>query len=82
MSAPNYKLFALLWLAVVAFFSMAVGVMTLLGFPGAEVYFWTGQPIQSQSGIIVWIVISAIIFMTLLTLAVREYRKIHGSSSS
>ena len=82
MSVPNYKPFALLWSAVVAFFSLAFGIMTLLGFPGAEVYFWTRQPVASQTGIILWIVVSAIFFVVLFTLAVREYRKKHGPSSS
>jgi len=78
----KHKLFMLVWLDMLAFCSVVIGVLALLNYANAEVIFWTNTPIESVAGKIVWIVISATCFMLFLVLAVREYRRKSGQSST
>ncbi len=71
----KHKLFMLLWLALLAFCSVIVGVLALLEYANAEVYFWTRRAIESEAGKIAWIVISATCLVLFLVLFVREYRR-------
>ena len=66
----KHKLFMLVWLDMLAFCSVVIGVLALLNYANAEVIFWTNTPIESVAGKIVWIVISATCFMLFLVLAV------------
>jgi len=78
----KHKLFMLIWLAMLAFCSLVIGVLALLNYANAEVIFWTKTPIESEAGKIAWIVISATCLILFLVLAVREYRsKIDQSST-
>ena len=70
----KHKLFMLIWLAMLAFFSVVVGVLALLNYANAEVIFWSKTPIESEAGKIAWIVISATCLILFLVLAVREFR--------
>jgi hypothetical protein len=74
----KYKLFMLIWLALLAFSSVIVGVLALLGYANAEVLFWTRSPIETETGKIAWIVVSATCLILFLVLAVREYRRKRG----
>ena len=69
----KHKLFMLIWLVFLAFCSVVVGVLALLGYANAEVIFWTRSPIESETGKIAWIVVSATCLILFLVLAVREY---------
>ena len=71
----KHTMFFLLWSAVLAFLSMIVGVLALIGYSNAEVIFWTRSAIESKGGKIAWIVISTTCLMVFLGLAAREYRK-------
>jgi len=68
----------LIWLALLAFSSVIVGVLALLGYANAEVLFWTRSPIETETGKIAWIVVSATCLILFLILAVREYRRKRG----
>ena len=70
----KHKLFMLFWLALLAFCSVVVGVLALLGYANAEVYFWTRSAIESEAGKIAWIAISTTCLLLFLLLFVREYR--------
>ena len=72
----------LLWLTLLAFCSVAVGVLALLEYANAEVSFWTRSAIESEAGKIAWIVISATCLILFLLLFVREYRKKKDQSST
>jgi cytochrome c oxidase assembly factor CtaG len=76
------KLFMLVWLAMLSFCSVAIGLMALLNYANAEVIFWTKNPIESEAGKIAWIVISTTCLILFLVLAVREYRRNNDQSSS
>jgi len=78
----KHKLFMLVWLAMLAFCSVVIGVLALLNYANAEVIFWTQKPIESEAGKIVWIVISATCLILFLVLAVREYRRKNDQSST
>lgn len=78
----KHKLFFLLWCAMLAFVSVIVGVLALLGFANAEVVFWTQTPIRSEAGKIVWIVISATCLIVFSVLAAIECRKGKDRSST
>ena len=81
MNRMKHKLFMLIWLAMLAFCSVIVGVLALLNYANAEVIFWSRTPIESEAGKIAWIVISATCLILFLVLAVREFRsKIDQSS--
>ncbi len=71
----KHKMILLVWLALLSFCSVVVGVMALLGYANAEVIFWTNTPIESESGKIIWVSISAICLISVLVLSVQEYRK-------
>ena len=71
----KHKLFMLVWLAMLAFCSVVVGVLALLNYANAEVIFWSRTPIESEAGKIAWIVISATCLVLFLVLFVREYRR-------
>ena len=71
----KHKLFMLLWLALLAFCAVVVGVLALLEYANAEVYFWTRTAIESEAGKIAWIAISATCLILFLVLFVREYRR-------
>ena len=71
----KHKPFMLIWLAFLAFCSVVVGILALLGYANAEVIFWTRSPIESETGKIAWIVVSAMCLILFLVLAVREYRR-------
>ena len=72
----------LVWLAMLSFCSVVIGLMALLNYANAEVIIWTNTPIESEAGKIAWIVISATCLILFLVLAVREYRRKNDESSS
>ena len=76
----KHKLFMLLWLALLAFCFVVVGVLALLEYGNAEVIFWTKTPIESEAGKITWIVISVTCLILFFVLAVREYRRKNAQS--
>jgi len=78
----KHKLFMFVWLAMLAFCSVVIGVLALLNYANAEVIFWTKTPIESQAGKIAWIVTSATCLTLFLVLAVREYRSNNDQSST
>ena len=78
----KHKLFMLVWLAILAFCSAVIGVLALLNYANAEVIFWTQKPLESETGKIAWIVISAVCLILFLVLAVREYRRKNNQSST
>jgi NADH:ubiquinone oxidoreductase subunit 5 (subunit L)/multisubunit Na+/H+ antiporter MnhA subunit len=78
----KHRLFMLVWLAMLAFCSVVIGVLALLNYANAEVIFWTQKPIESEAGKIVWIVISAACLILFLVLAVREYWRKNDQSST
>ena len=78
----KHKLFLLVWLAILAFCSVVIGVLALLNYANAEVVFWSQKPIESEAGKIAWIVISAACLILVLVLAVREYRRKNDQSST
>ncbi len=78
----KHKLLMLIWLAMLAFCSVVVGVLALLNYAFAEVIFWTRSPIESEAGKIAWIVISLTCLILFLVLAVREYRSKTDQSST
>lgn len=78
----KHKLFVLFWLALLAFCSVGVGVLALLGYANAEVYFWNRSAIESEVGKIAWVVISATCLVLFLVLFVREYRQKQDQSST
>ena len=78
----KHKLFMLVWIALLAFCSVVIGVLALLDYANAEVIFWTRSPIESEAGEIAWIVVSATCLILFLTLAVREYRRTNARSST
>ena len=78
----KHKMFMLVWLAMLSFCSVVIGLMALLNYANAEVIIWTTTPIESEGGKIAWIVISATCLMLFLVLAVREYRKNNDQSPS
>ena len=78
----KHKLFMLVWLAMLSFCSVVIGLMALLNYANAEVIFWTKTPIESEAGKIAWIVISATCLILFLVLAVREYRRKNDELSS
>ena len=71
----KYKFFILIWVAALAFFCVVVGVLALLDYPNAEVYFWTRSAIESKTGKVAWIMVSTLCLITFTAWAVREYRK-------
>lgn len=72
----------LVWLAMLAFCSVVIGVLAFLNYANAEVIFWNKTPLESEAGKILWIVISAMCLILFLVLAVREFRsKIDQSST-
>lgn len=71
----KHWIFALFWVAMLAFVSTVVGVLAYFGSFNAEVMFWTKNPIESNEGKIAWIVISMTVFFVSLVLAVRAYRR-------
>ena len=54
----KHKMFMLVWLALLAFCSVVMGVLALLGYANAEVIFWSRNAIESETGKIAWIVVS------------------------
>jgi hypothetical protein len=71
----KHKLFLFAWLAMLCLFSLVVGVLALLGYPNAEIVFWSGSPIESDAGKITWIVISAMCLVIFSALTVSRYRR-------
>jgi hypothetical protein len=71
----KHRIFALFWVAMLAFVSTVVGVLAYLGHFNAEVIFWTSDPIESDEGKIAWILISMTVFFVSSVLAVRAYRR-------
>jgi len=78
----KHKLFFLFWSAALAFLCMVVGVLALLGYWNAEIYFWTRSAIESKAGKIAWIIISTTCLIVFVALAVTEYRKNNDRSST
>ena len=78
----KHKLFMLVWLAMLAFCSVVIGVLALLNYANAEVIFWTKTSIESEAGKIAWIVISATCLILFLVLAAREFRSKNDQSST
>ncbi len=78
----KHKLFMLVWLALLALCSTVVGVLALLEYANAEVIFWTRSPIESKTGKIAWIVVSATCLILFLMLTIRECRRKNGRSST
>ena len=72
----KHKLFFFAWLALLSFCFLVVGVLALVGYPHAEIIFWSRKTIESEAGKITWIVISAIclIIFSLLTLTYNRDR--------
>jgi hypothetical protein len=71
----KYKSFLLACFFVLALCFVVVGILALLGYQNAEIYFWTRSPIESDAGKMIWIAISAICLITFFVLSVIEYRK-------
>ena len=69
------KLLLLIWSAALAFICIVVGVLALLDYPNAEIYFWTRSAVESKTGKLAWIIVSALCSLTFVAWAVREYRK-------
>lgn len=62
-------------MSIMAFLFTVVGMLALLDYWNAEVIFWTRTPIQSETGQIIWIIVSGICFVIFSILAIREFRK-------
>lgn len=71
----KHGLFFLICLSVLAFLFAVVGALALLGYWNAEVTFWTRTAIRSETGKIIWIIVSVGCFVTFSTLAVVKYRR-------
>jgi ABC-type enterochelin transport system permease subunit len=71
----RHKIFALFFVAVLAFISTIVGVLAYLGLFNAEVIFWTNKPIESNEGKIAWILISIAVLIVSSIFAARAYRR-------
>jgi nitric oxide reductase large subunit len=71
----KYKLFLLIWLIMLSFLSLVVGILAYIDYPGAEIAFWSGSKIDSKSGKITWIVISAACLVTFSCLIFTFNRK-------
>ena len=67
----KYKLFAFYWIAFLAFLSIVVGVLTLMGVPNVEVIFWNNA-IETREGQIAWIIGSSAVLITLIVLIIKE----------
>jgi len=74
MRTMKHKLFLLIWLAVLASLFVAVGVLSLLGYPNVEISFWTTNAIESRAGRIAWVVLSSVCLLVFVVLAAREFR--------
>ena len=72
----KYKMFMLLWMAMLALLFFIVGLLALIGYPDAGIGFWAQKAIQSQGGKITWIAISFIFLVVFVRMSVIEYRKI------
>jgi NADH:ubiquinone oxidoreductase subunit H len=71
----KHILFFLAWLAMLCFFSLVVGILALLGYPNAEIVSWSGNTIESETGKITWILISAMGLVIFSALTVSRYRR-------
>jgi hypothetical protein len=71
----KHGLFILIWISLLAFLFTVVGVLALLGYWNAEVIFWTRTPIKSETGKLVWIVMSGFGFVVFSVLSIVKYRK-------
>jgi ABC-type enterochelin transport system permease subunit len=71
----RHQIFALFFVAVLAFISTIVGVLAYLGLFNAEVIFWTNKPIESNEGKIAWILISIAVLIVSSIFAARAYRR-------
>ena len=58
----KHGLFFLVWMSLLGFLFAIAGVLALLGYWNAEVIIWTRTPIKSETGKLVWIVMSGIRF--------------------
>jgi heme/copper-type cytochrome/quinol oxidase subunit 2 len=84
----RHQIFALFFVAVLAFISTIVGVLAYLRLFNAEVIFWTNKPIESNEGKIAWILISIAVLIVSSIFAARAYRRqsrteqLHAADSS
>ena len=79
----RHQIFALFFMAVLAFISTIVGVLAYLGLFNAEVIFWTNKPIESNEGKIAWILISIAVLIVSSIFAARAYRRqLHAADSA
>jgi hypothetical protein len=62
-------------MSLLAFLFAIVGVLALLGYWSAEVIIWTRTPITSETGKLVWIVMSGFGFVVFSILSIVKYRK-------
>lgn len=74
----KHVLFFLIGMSLLAFLFTVVGVLALLDAWNAEVIFWTRTPIKSETGKLIWIIVSGIAFVVFSTLSVIKYRKDQG----
>lgn len=65
----------LAFLAVMAFLFAVAGVLALVGCCNAQVIFWNRAPIESETGKVIWIVVSATCSVWFSTLALRALRR-------
>jgi len=72
----KHVLFFLIFLSILTFLFVVVGVLAVLGYWNAEVIFWTRTPIKSEMGKLIWTIVSGFGFIVFSTLAVIKYR--HG----
>jgi len=71
----KHKAFMWIWFSLMAFCSLVVGILALMGLANAEVRFWGKSPIETVSGKVAWIVVSAAFLVVFVLLARHERRK-------
>jgi len=64
-----------IWFSLMAFCSLVVGILALIGRANAEVRLWTKSPIETVSGKVAWIAVSAAFLVVFVLLARHERRK-------
>ena len=72
---PLHKAFSLFCISIVAFISTIVGLLSYIGYPNAEIYFWSRVPIESDEGKLAWVLGSIICFIISIVLIALESKK-------
>ena len=71
----KHGLFLLILMSILTFLFTVIGILALMGYWNAEVVFWTRTPIKSDTGKLIWIIVSGIGFVIFSILSVVKCRK-------